>query len=63
MNQRMINGRAFVMALDLLDLCGNVLHPEARQEAFAEFFRVCRNGLQAQRLEHDGLRRLHPHSN
>lgn len=64
MNQRTINSRAFVMAQGLLDLCGNILRPEERQDAFEEFFELCRNGLTAFCIEQERMtRRLNPTQN
>jgi hypothetical protein len=64
MNERLINGRAFAMAQELLDLIAPCIREEERRDAFEEFYAICKNGLLALCIEHDRMmQRLKPTSN
>ena len=57
MNSRLLHDCAFVMARHLMELLGSCLREEERQDAFSEFYQVCKAGLEAYEAQQDRLRR------
>jgi hypothetical protein len=64
MNQRLQHDAATAMAKALLDLVVPCLREEEHQDAFEEFYAVCKAGIEAFCIQQDRMqRRLRPMDN
>ena len=64
MYQRVIHALAFQMASRLVRIIENCIRPEEYHDAHAEFYRVCKKGLQALFIQQERLlKRIKPSRN
>jgi hypothetical protein len=61
MNTRLQHDAAFAMARALLEIVQNCIRPEDHRDAFDEFYRVCKAGLEAYSVQQTRMeQRLRP---
>jgi len=64
LNDRLVHDTAVPMAQAAVDILENVLRPADRLEAFSEFYRIARAGLEAYCLHRERIQeRLRPLEN
>jgi hypothetical protein len=63
-NQRLQHDTAFALATVLLRIVQNVIREEERRDAFEEFYRACRAGIEAHDIQRQRMQtRLDPFNN
>jgi len=63
-NKRLVHDAAVMMAKVLLERVGGCIREETHEDAFGEFYVICKAGIEAYCIQEDRLReRLKPGSN